>query len=131
MKKLLLILLMLLLFSVAKSQQVTQVPTNVAKQIVKDLLSGDSAKAILELTNSQLRLTEQKVVAKDSVISVFRLKETNYLQQIEAEKSISSTWQQQYAQLQKDYKKQKVKHRFMQFLSTSAIGTLAYFYIVK
>lgn len=131
MKKFSIIIFAFLLPIVVKSQQVTQVPTSIAKKIVKDLVSGDSAKAELEVANIQLKLTEQKVVAKDSIISVFRLKETNYLQQIDAEKSKGLIWQQQHAQLQKDYTKLKVKHKFTKFLSTVAIGTITYFYITK
>lgn len=40
----------------------------VVKTIVKDLISGDSAKAALYLTDQQLQLTEQKLTLKDSVI---------------------------------------------------------------
>jgi hypothetical protein len=53
---------------------------------MKDLLSGDSAKSQLKLTESQLDETEKKVVLKDSVINTLRLKEVNYLTIIDAEK---------------------------------------------
>jgi len=36
---------------------------------MKDLLSGDSAKAQLKLTEIQLKETENKVVFKDSIIN--------------------------------------------------------------
>ncbi len=60
-------------------------PIPVVKQITKDLLSGDSAKAQLKLTEQQLLETENKVVVKDSVISLLRVKETNYQTIIDAQ----------------------------------------------
>jgi len=61
-------------------------PIPVVRQIMKDLISGDSAKAELKLTEAQLVQTEKKVVLKDSVITTLRLKEVNYLTMIDAEK---------------------------------------------
>ena len=53
-------------------------PESVAKMIAKDLLSGDSAKVQLKLTEEQLLETEKKVDLKDSVITTMKLKEVNY-----------------------------------------------------
>ena len=46
----------------------------VVKLIVKDLLSGDSAKAQLKITEAQLLETENKVALKDSVINTMKFK---------------------------------------------------------
>ena len=59
------------------SEPVKCFPIPVVKQITKDLLSGDSAKAQLKLTEQQLAETEKIVEKKDSVISVMRVKEEN------------------------------------------------------
>jgi hypothetical protein len=47
-------------------------PIPIVKQITKDLLSGDSAKAQLKLTEQQLYKTENIVEMKDSVISIIQ-----------------------------------------------------------
>ena len=52
-----------------KAQDTVKIPTPIAKQIAKELVSCDSLKAIHELTVEQLTLTESKVVLKDSIIS--------------------------------------------------------------
>jgi hypothetical protein len=49
------------------------------RQIIKDLLSGDSAKLQLQLTESQLIETEKKLHLKDSIINSMKDKEKNYL----------------------------------------------------
>ena len=61
-------------------------PIPVVKQIMKDIISGDSAKEQLKLTESQLVETEKKVGLKDSVINTLRLKEVNYQTIIDVEK---------------------------------------------
>ena len=50
-------------------------PIPVVRQIMKDVISGDSAKAQLKLTEEMLSETEKKVVMKDSVIITLRMKE--------------------------------------------------------
>jgi hypothetical protein len=59
---------MMLLPLVGKAQQDTiKIPTPVAKLIVKDLVSGDSAKAELKLVTTQINLLNQKISLKDSI----------------------------------------------------------------
>lgn len=54
----------------------------VVTKIAIDLVSGDSAKAELKETKELLTLTEQKVSLKDSIITTYETKETNYKNQI-------------------------------------------------
>jgi len=54
-------------------------PVATVRQIIKDLLSGDSAKLQLQLTESQLIETEKKLHLKDSIINSMKDKEKNYL----------------------------------------------------
>ncbi len=86
MKKLLLILFILPLFSYAQ-QDTIKLPVYVAKQIVKDLVSGDSAKAELKLTNEHVVLLNQKLGLKDSIISGHVQKGTMYEDRIKNERS--------------------------------------------
>jgi hypothetical protein len=71
------------------------------------------------------------MIVKDSVISIFKLKENNYTQQIIGERQKVEGWQQQYSILQKDYKKLLVKHRFTKILTYAIVGGLSYLYITK
>ena len=61
------------------SKLVKCLPVATVRQIIKDLLSGDSAKLQLQLTESQLIETEKKLHLKDSIINSMKDKEKNYL----------------------------------------------------
>jgi hypothetical protein len=54
--------------------------------IIKDLISGDSAKNLLKLTEEQLKETEKKVSFKDSIITTMQIKEVNFNKIIGAER---------------------------------------------
>ena len=57
-------------------------PTEVAKQIAEDLITGDSAKAMLALTEEELNITKEKLSFKDSLILTAKLKEINLNDQL-------------------------------------------------
>jgi hypothetical protein len=136
MNKAKLLIVLILVSSIAFSQSATD--TNkitlsypVAKAVARDLISGDSAIATLKVKDQEIKLLEQKVSLKDSVIYTYRLKETNYLNQVNNEASKVESWQNQYSILQKDYKKLLVKHRFAKILAYAIVGGLGYLYITK
>jgi len=106
-------------------------PIPVVKQITKDLLSGDSAKAQLKLTEQQLSQTEKIVEKKDSVISIMRVKEENYNTIIAVQNEKYSILESHTKQLEWDLKKLKVKSKFTSILSGSAILVLGTFLILK
>ena len=106
-------------------------PIPIVKQITKDLLSGDSAKAQLKLTEQQLYKTENIVEMKDSVISRMRVKEENYNTIILAQNEKYSILENHTKQLEWDLKKLKVKNKFTSILSGSAILILGTFLIIK
>lgn len=99
--------------------------------IAKDLIKGDSAIAVLKVKEDQLALTEKKVFVKDSIINTYKLKEVNYVNQYNAERTKVEGWQKQYSELQKEHKKLKVKYRFTQILTYAIVGGLGYLYITK
>ena len=99
--------------------------------IVKDLVKGDSALALLKVKEDQLALTEKKVVIKDSIISLYKSKELNYLSQVNNEMVKVEGWQKQYSELYKQHRKLKVKYRFTQILTYAIVGGLGYLYITK
>ena len=106
-------------------------PIHVAKQIVKDLLRGDSVIAELKLTNEQLTKTEEKVVLKDSVISTMVIKEKNYISIIGAQDSKFTVMENYSKKLEFQLKKEKVKNKFKSILSGVAVLVLGTILIVN
>ena len=113
------------------NNQVKCFPAPVVKQIMKDLLIGDEAKAQLKLSDSLLVLTEQKVQIQDSIIGNMKLKEDNYLKEINIQNQKYLISENYSKQLEKDLKKLKVKNKFTSILSSSAILILGTFLIIK
>jgi len=131
MKYFLIILAFLPLLGNAQTQDTVKIPVHVAKQIVKDLVSGDSAKAELKLTNEHVTLLESKIVLKDSIISGHKQqlvlcdeRVMNEVKKFDAQ----GLW---VKQLQKENKKLKVKMRFIQITGTAIVGGLTYLYFTK
>ena len=138
MKKLLALIIIVLLKLTAFSQTGTDsipkekcFPTPVVKMIVKDLLSGDSAKAQLKLTEEQLVETENKVVLKDSIISKMKDKEVNYLTIIGDERQKYNVLEKYTKKLETDLKIEKVKGKFTRYISVGIAAVLTFFLITK
>ena len=106
-------------------------PIPVVKQIMKDVISGDSAKAQLKLTEEQLVQTEQKVILKDSIINTLRLKEDNYQNIISSEKQKFEIMEKYSKKLEFDLKKEKVKGKFKSIIGTGVILVLGFLMITK
>ena len=145
MKKLLLFILLSIPVLV-KSQTVTynsarnvnymvvdtiKLPYPVAKQITLDLISGDSAKAELKLTNENVTLLEKKVTLKDSIISGHVQKGIMYEERIKNEQLKFDAQGLWVKDLQKQNKKLKVKLTFTKIVGAAVAGTLTYLYITK
>ena len=136
MKKLVTLISLLLLNLIAFSQTDTSktekcFPIPVVRMIMKDLLSGDSAKAQLKLTEVQLEQTEKKVILKDSIITTLRAKETNYLTMLDSEKKKFEVMETYSKKLEVDLKRERVKNKFKSTVGTALIGVLTFFLIVK
>ena len=106
-------------------------PIPVVKLIIKDLMSGDSAKSQLKLVEDQLLKTEKKVELKDTVISLLRIKESNYNVIIDAQNQKYSTLETHTKKVELDLKKEKVKNKFTSVLSGVAVAALTFFLIIK
>ena len=127
---------LLLVKSIAFSQTDTSkvekcFPLPVVKQIMKDLISGDSAKAELKLAEAQIIETERKVSLKDSVITTLRAKETNYITMVDAERQKFDIMEKYSKKLEFDLKKERVKNKFKSILGTGVIAVLTFFIITK
>mgnify|MGYP006074272601 FL=1 len=103
----------------------------VVKLIAKDLLSGDSAKAQLKLTEQQLLETEKIVEKKDSIISIMKVKEENYNKIIDNRYKQYSILESYTNQVKRDLKKLKVKNKFTSILSGSIIVVLGTLLVIK
>jgi hypothetical protein len=113
------------------AQDTVHIPTRVAKQIATDLVKYDSLKAVHELTAQQLIHTEEKTVIQDSIITLYKLKATDYDKQISAEERKTGIWQDQYKEVAKKCKKLKTKLVFTRIALSAIIGGITYLYIVK
>jgi hypothetical protein len=131
MKYFLIILAFLPLFGNAQTQDTVKIPVNIAKQIVKDLVSGDSAKAELKLCNEHVTLLESKITLKDSIISGHVQKGIMYEDRIKNEQLKFDAQGLWVKDLQKQNKKLKVKLKFLQVTGTAIIGGLTYLYFTK
>lgn len=130
MKYILIILAFLPILGYAQ-QDTIKIPSPVAKLIVKDLVSGDSAKAELKLCNENITLLEKKVTLKDSIISGHVQKGMLYEERIKNEQLKFDAQQLWVDQLRKDNKKLKAKLVFTKLLGTAVIGGLGYLYLTK
>ena len=131
MKYILLILMLLPVLGNAQTQDTVKLPIHVAKPIVKDLVSGDSAKAELKLCNENTTLLEKKITLKDSIISGHVQKGLLYEERIKNEQLKFDAQQLWVDQLRKDNKKLKAKLIFTRLLGTAIVGGLGYLYLTK
>ena len=113
------------------SQPTKCFPIPVVKQITKDLMSGDSAKAVLKLTEQQLVETENKVIMKDSVITMLRNKESNYIKMLDAQNQKYSILEDHTKKIEWSLKKEKVKNKFKSILGGGALIALTFLLLTK
>jgi len=100
------------------SQNVTdstsiQLKKPIAKLVIKDLITGDGIKEELSLSVSKIRLLEQKVVLKDSIIFNLNSQVGNFENIMLTKTDQLALSQELSKRLQLDLKKQKVKTKLM------------------
>jgi hypothetical protein len=97
--------------------------------ITKDLLSGDSAKALLKLTERQLDSTIRKTYIQDSIIGSYKQKIENYDTIVGYERNKFNTLQGYTNKLEIDLKTEKVKTKFLRWGTGGlllCLGVVAY-----
>jgi hypothetical protein len=97
-------------------------PVPVVKMIIKDILSGDSAKAQLKITNQQLEETKKIVSIKDSVINKLELKNSNSELIINSERDKYKIIDDQLKKTEKELSREKIKTKIFKSLTT--VGAL-------
>ena len=115
----------------SSKEPVKSFPISTVKKIIKDLKSGDEAKAQLKLSDSLLVVTESKVLLKDSVINVMKQKEINYVKIIDTQNEKYNTLDGYVKKVEWDLKKEKVKGKFKSILGTGVVAVLTFFLITK
>jgi hypothetical protein len=115
----------------SKKQTGKTFPISLVKLIVKDLKSGDEAKAQLKLSDSILVETNRKVLFKDNVIYDMKEKEVGYINIIESQNEKYRVLETYTKKVELDLKKQKVKNKFKSIISSGTIIALTYLLIIK
>ena len=123
------ILLLMCLPLISKSQDTIKIPTPIAKQIVKDLVSCDSVKALHELAKEELILTINKVVLKDNIIKGYVDKGVMYEQRITNEQEKFKVQELWVDELKKDNKRLKAKLLYTKISMSAIIGLIGYMLI--
>ena len=85
----------------------------IARLVIKDLITGDGIKEELSLSVSKIRLLEQKIVLKDSVIKNLDFKVGNFESIMLTKTDQLALSQELSKRLQADLKKQKLKTKLM------------------
>ena len=112
-------------------EPVKSFPISTVRKIIKDLKSGDEAKAQLKLSDSLLVVTEGKIVLKDNVINTMKIKEVNYVNTIGAQNEKYNVLEGYTKKVELNLKKEKVKGKFKSILGTGVIAVLTFFLITK
>lgn len=127
---------MLSLTAFSQKDTIVNIPSKtftlpVVKLIIKDLLSGDSAKAQLKLTEEILFQTEKKVVLKDSIIKKMSEKLEISNNMIVEKDSQIEILGDRVTIVSKELKKEKFKNKLTKFVTGSVTAILAVLLIIK
>lgn len=106
-------------------------PIPVVKLIVKDLLSGDSAKNQLLLSEKELEKTKKIVYLKDSVIQELKLKNENSQHILTLERDKFHMLESHNKKVERELKIQKIKSKLFGSLTTIGIVVIGAFLITK
>ena len=106
-------------------------PLPVVKMIIKDILSGDSAKEQLKITNEQLQETKKIVSIKDSVINKLELKNSNSELIINSERDKFSIIDEQLKKTEKELRKERIKTKIFKSLTTIGALTIGVLLIIN
>ncbi len=114
-----------------QNQEFIKIPVPVVRKIVVDLVKGDSAIAQLHQSNLMIKELESKTQVQDSIIKSYKQVDVNnqkIISNLERKVEIVET---EFKSVSKELKKQKIKSRFTNLLSSGTIVTLLYFVIIK
>lgn len=123
-----LMLLMILIMTSLKgfSQSVTdstsiQLERPIVKLVIKDLITGDGAKEELALNIDKIKILEQKIVLKDSIITNLNKSVMNFESILITKSDQLAMSQELSLKLQTDLKKQKARTKLFQLGSGALV----------
>ena len=133
-QKLMLLILLMMMSLKGFSQNVTdstsiQLKKPIAKLVIKDLITGDGAKNELALTIDKIKLFEQKIVLKDSVILNLNNKINNFDSILLTKSDQLLLSQELSKRLEQDLQKQKLKNKLT--MGAGILGIVAVAILVK
>lgn len=114
-------LLLLFVTYFAYSQETINLPVPIARDVVKELIDKDKYKEQLKTSEEVVQLLEQKIVVKDTIISIHEKKEINYLKQVETEKQKTELWRTKYEDVYRSYMIEKNVNKYQKYI----VGGLA------
>jgi len=97
-----------------------QLKKPIAKLVIKDLITGDGAKKELVLYSDKIKLFQQKIILKDSIILNLNNKVTNFNSILLTKSDQLALSQELSKKLEQDLKKQKFKNKL-----TAGAGVVA------
>jgi len=97
----------------------------------KDLVELDGTKKVLVIQDSVISLQENRIAAKDTIISVYAFKEQNYMKVIGNKDLEIKTWNTQYNMLQLQNKKLKLNSKLHKIASYVVVGGLSFLILSK
>lgn len=101
----------------------------IARLVIKDLITGDGAKSELALTLDKIKILEQKVVLKDSVITNLNTQIGNFNSILLTKSDQLVLSQELSKRLESDLKKQKLKNKLT--MGAGIVGIVAAVFLVK
>ena len=101
----------------------------IAKLVIKDLITGDGAKDELAITIDKIKLFEQKIVLKDSIISNLNSQIGNFNSIMLTKNDQLLLSQELSKKLETDLKKQKIKNKLT--MGAGLVGIVAAVLLVK
>jgi uncharacterized coiled-coil protein SlyX len=134
MKKLVVLIAILMMSSKSFSQTATDITLirlekPIVRLVIKDLIVGDGTKQELSFTQDKVKLLEQKIVFKDSIITNLNTQIFNYKSIIDTRSEQLALSQELSSRLQRDLKKEQVKGKMV--AGTGILGILAVLFILK
>ena len=100
-------------------------------EAAKDLVELDGTKIQLSLQDTIINNLESRIISKDSTISLYIGKETNYKNIVNNQQIQINDWQNQYKQIQAQNKKLKFQNKLSKIGNGIVVGSLLYLLIVK
>ena len=133
-QKLMLLILLMTMSLKGFSQSVTdstsiQLEKPIAKLVIKDLITGDGAKDELAITLDKIKLFEQKIILKDSVILNLNNKINNFDSILLTKSDQLSLSQELSKKLETNKQKQKLKNKLT--MGAGIVGVIAAVLLVK